>query len=161
VEHHKLIQPTGALRDYDELVPFVRNLEKPSVIAWGAANRDIDREGLTMRVRAPGETSERTFVAPLGELADTLIDWLVGRGLCARVQPPAWYRAPTGDQLALYAVLLHNLQLQILADEKNKALLPLRADLQDDMVDYALDGVKELSTGGDQIKIAALTTALY
>lgn len=157
----KIISPQDDLAQYEKLSGLTNSFKEPAVVAWGAANRDIAREGLTMKVRVSDETDERSFTAPYAELEKTLIDWLVGRGLCARRDPPAWYAQPKAEQLPLWAIVHHNLQLQTLADAKNGVLAPLDADFQDDMVDYALDAVEQFEGAGEQVKLAAIACAVY
>jgi len=157
----KIVAPSDALAPYEKLSGLTNSFKEPAVVAWGAANGDIAREGLTMKVRVSDETDERSFTAPYAELEKTLIDWLVGRGLCARKDPPAWYAPPKAEQLPLWAIVHHNLQLQTLADAKNGVLEPLDADFQDDLVDYALDAVDQLEGAGEQVKLAAIACAVY
>jgi len=157
----KIISPHDALAPWENLSGLTGSFKEPAVVAWGAANRDVAREGLTMKVRVSDETDERSFTAPYAELEKTLIDWLVGRGLCGRTDPPAWYAPPKPAQLPLWAIVHHNLQLQTLADAKNGVLAPLDADFQDDLVDYALDAVEQLEGAGEQVKLAAIACAVY
>jgi hypothetical protein len=158
----KIISPHDqSIPPYENLSGLTDSFKEPAIVAWGVGNRDIAREGLTMKVRVSDEQDERSFTAPYAELEKTLVDWLVGRGLCARKDPPAWYAPPKPEQLPLWAIVHHNLQLQTLADAKNGVLAPLDADFQDDMVDYALDGVEQFEGAGDQVKIAAITCAIY
>jgi hypothetical protein len=157
----KIISPHDALAPWENLSGLTDSFKEPAVVAWGTANRDIDREGLTMKVRISDEKDERSFTAPYAELEKTLLDWLVGRELCARVAPPAWYAPPKPEQLSLWAIVHHNIQLQALADAKNGVLAPLDADFHDDMVDYALDAVAVLEGAGEQVKLAAIVCAMY
>ena len=158
----KIISPhDDAIAPYENLSGLTSSFKEPAVVAWGAGNKDIAREGLTMKVRVSDETDERSFTAPYLELEKTLIDWLVGRGLCARKDPPAWYAPPKTEQLPLWAIVHHNLQLQTLADAKNHVLEPLAPDFQDDMVDYGLDAVEQLEGAGEQVKLAAIASAVY
>ena len=157
----KIISPHDALAAYENLSGLTNSFKEPAVVAWGAANRDIAREGLTMKVRVSDERDERSFTAPYAELEKTLIDWLVGRGLCARKDPPAWYAQPKPEHLPLWAMVHHNLQLQALADANNGVLAPLAADFHDDMVDYALDAVEQFEGAGEQVKLAAIASAFY
>jgi hypothetical protein len=64
------------------------------------------------------------------------------------------------EKLPLYAMLFHNLQLMLLADEKNHALQPLDAEFHEQLVDYAFDSVDQLEAG-EQVVIAAIATAVY
>ena len=157
----KIISPHGGMPAYEDLSGLTQSYKEPTVVAWGVALKDIDKDGITLKVRMSNETQERSFTAPLAELADTLVDWLVGRGLCARVDPPAWYAPVKPEHLPLWAVVHHNLQIQTLADRKNGVLAPLDEDFMDGMIDYALDGIKEFEGAGEQVKIAAITSAVY
>ncbi len=157
----KIIQPTGGLAKYEDLSGLTSTLTESTVVTWGVAGRDIEQDGITMKVRLTDEATERSFTAPYDDLVETLITWLVGRGFCARRDPPAWFALPKDRaKLPLYAILFHNLQMQLLADAKNHALPPLDADFHDDMVDYALDGVSELEAG-EQTVLATIASAVY
>jgi hypothetical protein len=155
----KLVTPTGELADHEGLVPYLRNLEPRPIAVWGAARRDAATDGITIKIRRPDRDEERTLTAPLADLPGFLIGWLVGEGLCRRVEPPGWYRAPEGEALAGYAYLLHNLQLQVLSDEKNRAIGELPAELQEGFVDLANDIAEAHDLA--VIHLAALTTAHY
>ncbi|MFH1435421.1 MAG: hypothetical protein ABIJ56_06865 [Pseudomonadota bacterium] len=161
VEIKKLIHPTGQMHTYEEFEPFLGSLDYRPIVAWGAAGRDFDADGMTAKIHMPKDDSERTITAPLKELSEMLRSWLVGRGVCSSVDRPSWYAHPDETLLPLYAVLLHNLQLQILADKKNKALAPLSPDMHHDFVDFALGLEKDRAASCGQLKIIALTTALY
>lgn len=159
LEAKKLVMPAGEIWAYDDLLPYLQNLEPRPIAVWGAARRDLTVDGITIKIRRPDRPDERTLTATLPDLPDFLIGWLAGEGLCRRIEPPAWYRAPTGEALAMYAHVLHNLQLQILADAKNRALEPLDAELQHGFVDLANDVAEAHDLA--VIHLAALTSAHY
>jgi hypothetical protein len=161
VEARKLLQMTSPIGSFEDLAPFIGSIKPEPAVAWGTAGRDLQTEGLTATLRLPGESSERTISAPLADLAETIRSFLAGRGLCRVLGAPPWYRSPDPLMLPIYAVLLHNLQLQILADQKNRVLPPLTPDLQRDMVDFAFDALTEYPLGGEHLKLIAATTALY
>jgi hypothetical protein len=159
LEAKKLVTPTGELASYEGLAPYLQNLEPRPIAVWGAARRDVATDGITIKIRRPDRPDERTLTATLPDLSGFLIGWLVGEGLCRRIEPPAWYRPPTGEALTLYAHVLHNLQLQILADKKNRALEPLAAELQHGFVDLAHDVAEAHDLA--VLHLAALTSAHY
>jgi Arc/MetJ family transcription regulator len=161
VEKRKLLNLTGHLMGFEELKPFTASLDYDPVVAWGAAGLDLEKDGLTLKVRLPGESSDRTMTAPLAELTDMLVSFLAGRGLCRRVDGPGWYSLPGPEQVPYYAVLLHNLQLQILADKKNKVLPELDRELSNDFVDLALDMCRDHGGRMGQLGVVMLTTAYY
>jgi len=160
-EGRKLVNLTGHLMSHEELRPFTSSLDYDPVLAWGAAGLDLEKDGLTVKVRLPGEGSDRTMTAPLAELTDMLISFLAGRGLCRRVEKPDWYALPDAELVPYYAVLLHNLQLQILADKKNKVLPELDRELSNDFVDLALDMCRDHGGRMGQLGVVMLTTAYY
>jgi hypothetical protein len=90
-----------------------------------------------------------------------LVDWLVRRGACRRVSPPAWWSAPAPEQLAAYAGVLDHLQLQILADRKNRALDALDAGMHAEFVENALAAADAHAGACALFRLAAATTALY
>jgi hypothetical protein len=161
VESRKLLNMTGHLMSYDEMKPFTSSLDYEPVLAWGTAGLDLEKDGLTVKVRLPGETSDRTMTAPLAELTDMLVSFLAGRGLCRRVEKPGWYSLPDADIVPYYAALLHNLQLQILADRKNKVLPELDREMSSSYVDYALDMCRDHGGRMGQMGVIMLTTAYY
>ncbi len=160
VEHRKLVQPVGGLLSYEDLAGYLTSLDDQPIVAWGAALADLAREGLNLKVRMPDGVTERTFSGPLLELGETVIDWLARRDLCATIAAPPWYRAPTVADLPRYCGLLHNLQIQVLADVKNAALAPLDENLQQAFVDSAFDTVDQHGWN-DQWSVIALVTAYY
>lgn len=83
------------------MLPFIGDLEREPVVEWGAALADLDREGIQLKLRVPGDDVERSLAGPLDELTEMLIDWLVRRDLCRPTPTPAWWVAPTGDELVL------------------------------------------------------------
>lgn len=160
-ETGRLLQPVGELADWEGLRPFVDALERAPVLAWGAALADLEREGIQLKLRLPGDDTERALAGPLPELTEMLIDWLVRRGLCQRLDPPAWWVAPTPRLRTTYATALHDLQLQILADHENEAIGPLDADLHAGFVERALEAAREHGDACPQLRLIAAVTAVY
>jgi hypothetical protein len=154
LELKKLVQLCGAPPSFEDLSPFLSSLEDEPIVVWGEAQPDL---ALSLRVRLPGSTTEQTLSAPIFELAEMLRDMFVRKGLCVAAEPPSWYRAPSDDNLAEYSLLLHNLLLQILADEKNGAVPPLTRDLTRDIMRCALDAADEKNHLG----LIAVLDALY
>jgi hypothetical protein len=158
LEEKKLVQPCGAAPSFEDLQPFLRSLDEPPIVLWGHAEPDLDKQGLSVRVRLPGSEVEHAFSAPLLELGDTLRDFLLRKGLCSTTEPPAWWRAPDAESLPRHVLLMHNLTLQILADERNRALPPLKHDFVKDIVSCALE---EARTHRDQTALTAVLSAVY
>jgi len=157
VEEKKLVQLCGAAPSYDDFQPFLRSLEDEPAVVWGEALPDLDNQGFNLRVRLPGSTVEQAFSGPLLELADALRDFFMRKGLCSTVEPPNWYRVPADRRRAL---VVHNLLLQILADEKNSAVPKLGRSFADDIVSCALDLAREQNDDG-VVKLIAVLSALY
>jgi len=157
----RLVQPTWPLKEFDEFGPFLDALDFTPAVMWGEAGRDLEGEGITMRIRLPEDGNQRSLTVPMGELVDTLIDWMVRRGRCARLKPPAWYRRPAASWRASYARALDSLTLQILADRKNRFLGELDGDFHNGFVDLCFDWVEAHAEAGAQLSLAALAAALY
>jgi hypothetical protein len=160
-ETSRLLQPVGELADFEGLLPFIRDLDREPVVAWGAALDDLDREGIQLKLRVPGDDVERSLAGPLGELTEMLIDWLVRRDLCRPTLTPPWWVAPTGDNVLAYATVLHDLQLQILADRKNEAIGRLDADVHEGFCERALEVAREHGAACPQLKLIAAVIAVY
>lgn len=161
VEGRRVIEVRGQTIEYETLGPVLRSLEPTPIAVWGEGGRDLERDGVTLRVRQPGDPAERTFSGPLAEVVEMLIGWLVGRGLCRRVAAPRWYVAPAGELLPMYAQLLDDLQLQILADAKNGAIPPLDADVHHGFCDMAFEALERFPQAAAQLGLIAAVTARY
>lgn len=159
LEAKKIVTSLNELVPYAELLPFLQHLQPSPIAVWGAARRDLTTDGVTIKIRRPDTGEERALTATLPDLPGFLIGWLTGEGLCRRIDPPDWYQAPAGEALAMYAHVLYNLQVQILADAKNGALEPLSEELQHDFVDLANDAAEAHDLA--VLHLAALTSAHY
>jgi hypothetical protein len=157
----KLIQPVGAAWGYDDLLPFLGKLDPRPAALWGDALPDPRNEGFRVWLRLPDEDSDRSLDGPLERVPESAARILAQRGRCRELQPPAWYRLPAPARLWAYTVLLHNLQLQVLADRRNGILPPIDADLHHRFVELALDARAELPDAGRQLDLIAATTAVY
>jgi len=157
----KVMQPTGSMFEYDALVPFLTTLEPFPAVARGEAGEDLDTDGLTLKLRLPDDPAERTLTAPVGELPGMLIDWLVRKGLCQRIEPPAWYAAPGPELLADYARALDNLQLQVIADKNNRFIERQEAEAHERYVEHAFAMLERHPDAGAQVLLLAAGTAHY
>jgi len=157
----KLVHPVGSIGEYDDLLPFLDTLDTPPVVMWGSAGLDLESDGITVKIHAPGSQAERTLGLPLSELADSLIDLCVSKGYCTRQEAPAWWAPPEGEVRAPYSVMLDNLQLQILADRKNRAIPDIDSDLHEEFADLAFETAERFRQAGGQVGLTALITALY
>ena len=157
----KVLQPTGGMFEYDALMPFLTTLDPFPATARGEAGEDLDTDGLTLKLRMPGDEAERTLSAPVGELPEMLIDWLVRKELCRRIEPPSWYAAPDRALLADYARALDNLQLQVIADRKNRFIGRHSAKAHKGFVAHVQQMLAQYPEAGEQLKLLALTTAHY
>jgi hypothetical protein len=155
----RLVHPVGELSTYDELKPLIEMKSPKPVLVWGAAERNA-RHGLTLRARFPNENEDRVLRAELDADASPLIAWLVENGVCSQTPPPGWWRPVPRSLLPRYAKALDNLQLLILADRKNEALPRFGDDDFRSFFDHAL-ALTEEEGAPEQVKIVALTTALY
>lgn len=159
LENRKLIEPTGALRDYSDFAGTVESCDPTPVAVWGAAGEDLDRDGVTLKLRKPGEERTYTIAGPLDELVDMLIGWCERHDLGAAIEPPAWYRMPEAGALDAYARHLDYLLLQVLADSENGALAPL--DFHADIVGNALEGREAHAGDAAAFTRLAATSAIY
>jgi hypothetical protein len=157
----KLVQPTGSLPEYEELLPFINALDVEPIVVWGSALEDLEREGLKLKLRLPGDEVERSLSGPALELGSMLADWVQRQGHCAPTPAPAWHKPLDEETLQPYSQALHDLQLQILADKKNEALGPLDADVHTGMLEAALASVEQHGDACPQLKLLAATIALY
>lgn len=155
----KVVEIRSGQLTYEMLEPFMRSLEAPAIAVWGEGGRDLARDGITLRARLPGDPAERTFSGPLAEVVETLVSWLVARGLARRVTPPRWYDPVSAALLPTYARLLDALQWMILADRKNGAIDPPPAPAYLDALDMAFEAAAP--GAGAQLEILACVMARY
>lgn len=156
----RVVEVRSGTITHEKLAPLLRSLDPAPIAVWGEGGRDLAGDGITLKVRIPGDPAERSFSGPLDEVTATLVGWLVGRGLCRRIAPPRWYAAPSAALLPTYARMLDNLQLQILADDKNKALPPIAAEIHHGFCDMAFEAL-EASPQAKQLAVLAAVTARY
>jgi hypothetical protein len=161
VTAHRVVEVGVGSISHEKLEPFLRSLDRAPIAVWGEGGRDLASDGITLKVRLPGDPAERTFSGPLAEVIETLIGWLVGRKLCQRVVAPRWYAAPTDDLLPLYARMLDNLQLQILADDTNKAIPRLSPESYHACLDQAFAAITKFPRAGRQLALIAAVTARF
>lgn len=161
LEDHKVIHPVGPMSTFEELRPFLDTLELQPAVAWGAALPDLEREGIQLKLRHPESDSEPSLSGPLLDLREMTLDWLERHAQTSRAEAPAWFRPLDSTTLLPYSTVLHDLQLQILADEKNEVLAPLDADMHEGFTKRGLDLADEHASSCPQLGLLAVVVALY
>ncbi len=158
-QRRRVVEVRSGSLTYETINPFLRSLETPAIAVWGEGGRDFARDGITLRARRPDDPAERTFSGPLDEVVETLVAWLVARGLARRVTPPRWYAPIRADLLPTYARLLDGLQVMILADRKNGAIEAPPGPAYQEALDLALETA--VPGAGVQFELLACVMARY
>jgi len=125
---------------WETLKPSMSDHPGRHAVVWGFACADLEQQGYSLRVRMtspPGDV-ETTIEAPLPELAEKLIDHLVGLGVCRRAPHGAAFALPARDGLIAIASVYDGLLLQILSHRRNRALPEIGAGLHVATVQQAL-----------------------
>ena len=157
----KVVNFTHDMLTLEQIAPFLETQEQTPILAWGMAGEDLQDDGVEVRLRTPHDGRERFLRVPLDELGDTLVDWMVRKRCCRRIDPPSWYRRPGSDVLGGYAGALDNLLLQVVADGKNGLIDPHDAGTHNRMADGALDLAAARPGAAAQLELVALATCLY
>ena len=146
---------------FDDVAPVLEDSDAEHIaLAWGVAD-DPTAPTLRLSVRVPGELVDLEIAGTVPVVTARLLGLLESEGRLKALDPPPWYLAPAEEDLPLYARLLDNLHLQVVADESNGFIPPLDPELHGTFVDRARAAWLERPNGGAQWGVLAAIAAVY
>jgi hypothetical protein len=146
---------------FDDVAPVLEGSDADRIaLAWGVAD-DPAAPTLRLSVRVPGAAVDLEIAGTVPVVTARLLGLLENEGRLTALDPPSWYLAPAEEDLPVYARLMDDLHLQVIADENNGFIPPLAAELHGDLVDRARSAWQERPGGGAQWAVLAAITAMY
>jgi hypothetical protein len=160
-DQRRVFTSTAAEVSFDDVAPVLAASDASRIaLAWGVADSPVD-PSLRLGLRVPEMAVDLEISGTVPVVAARLLGLLESEGRLTSLDPPAWYLAPTEDELPLYARLLDNLHLQVVADETNGFLDPLDPELHSSFVESARGAWLDRADGGAQWGVVAAVTAVY
>ncbi len=160
-EQRRVFTSTAAEVSYEDVAPVLEGSDASRIaLAWGVAASPEDAT-LRLGLRVPEALVDLEIGGTVPEVTARLLGLLESEGRLRALDPPAWYLAPAEDELPLYARLLDNLHLQVVADPTNAFLAPLDPDAHRDIVERARAAWQERPRAGGQWAVLAAITAVY
>jgi hypothetical protein len=160
-ETGKVVIPTG---DSDQTRRLAGELldqqEEPCALLWGVAAGG-DSLDVNVEIWFPDEPKVEPHTYSMYDLPEKVARIMTDRTPAKAANPPWWYQDVELTDLADYAILLDGLQLQILADLKNRAIRPLDADAHDKFITLAFEILTKDRLAITPFVLAALGAVLY
>lgn len=161
LSRRRVFTSTAESVSFEDVAPVLEGEDRSrTAVAWGVAVGPDDAR-VRLGLRLPDSAVDLEIEGTIPEVAARMLGVLEEEGLLTALDPPPWYRAPAEVDLPLYARLLDNLHLQIVADETNELTRPLPAETHREYVERARDASSGRPEEGAQWSTIAAITALH